>query len=122
MTDAVLEKSGLSPDNPGNWLDGGYERLLAMSWRDCEDVQLEILKRRFDELSASVAALERLAKREGVTSVNSFEDALPLFFDHRVYKSYPLSLIETRDFPRLTSWLNRLTTHDLTRMDLSGLT
>lgn len=122
MTEAVLEKSGLSPENPGHWLDGGYERLLAMSWRDCIDVQLQIIQRRFAELVPQVAALEKLAKREGITQIDSFEDALPLFFDHRVYKSYPLSLIETRDFPKLTGWLNRLTTHDLTRMDLSGLT
>src|SRR5699024_11098677 len=47
---------------------------------------------------------------------------LPLLFDHRVYKSYPLKLIETRDFPRLNAWLNRLTTHDLSKVDLSGLT
>ena len=120
MTEAVLEAK-LSPDNPGNWLDGGYERLMAMSWRDCVDVQLEVLRRRFDELLPQVAALERLAKREGITKVERFEDALPLFFDHRVYKSYPLSLIENRDFPKLTAWFNRLTTHDLTKMDLTGL-
>ncbi|MFA7602971.1 MAG: hypothetical protein WCY29_08185 [Novosphingobium sp.] len=122
MSEAVLERSGLSADEPGRWLDDGYERLMAMSWRDCLDVQLRIMQRRFDELVPQVAALEKLARREGITAIASFEDALPLFFDHRVYKSYPLSLIETRDFPRLTSWLNRLTTHDLTQMDLAGLT
>ena len=41
--------------------------------------------------------------------------------NHRVYKSYPLSLIETRDFPKLTTWLNRLTLHNLQKLDLSGL-
>jgi hypothetical protein len=122
MTEAVLEKSGLSAENPGHWLDDGYERLLAMSWRDVADLQFRIIQRRFAELAPQVAALDKLARREGITQIDSFEDALPLFFDHRVYKSYPLSLIETRDFPKLTGWLNRLTTHDLTKMDLSGLT
>jgi hypothetical protein len=122
MAEALLDKCGLSPENPGNWLDDGYERLLAMRWRDCVDVQLQSIQRRFAELAPQVAALDRLAKREGIDSIDSFEDALPLFFDHRVYKSYPLSLIETRDFKKLTGWLNRLTTHDLTSMDLSGLT
>ena len=77
MAEAVLEKRLLSPENPGHWLDGGYERLLAMSWRDCADVQLKILQRRFAELVPQVAALEKLAKREGITSIDSFEDALP---------------------------------------------
>ncbi len=47
---------------------------------------------------------------------------MPLLFDHRIYKSYPLSLIENRDLPKLTSWLGRLTTLPLHEMDLSGLT
>lgn len=122
MTDAVHRKALLSADRPGNWLDAGFEPLLAMSWRDCEEVQLAALKRRFEQLGDSVAALQKLARREGVRRIDRVEDALPLLFDHRVYKSYPLSLIETRDFPRLTSWLDRLTTHDLSKVDLSGLT
>ncbi|MEZ5735762.1 MAG: hypothetical protein R3E09_08150 [Novosphingobium sp.] len=121
MTDAVMEKAGLSPDCPEKWLDGGYEPLFAVSWRDCEDVQLAALKMRFGQLLDSVAALQKLAKREGITAIDSVDDALPLLFDHRVYKSYPLSLIENRDFPKLNSWLNRLTTHDLSKVDLSGL-
>ncbi len=122
MTDAAHRKALLSPDRPGSWLDAGFEPLLAMSWRDCEEVQLTALKKRFDQLKDSVAALQKLARREGIHRIDSVEDALPLLFDHRVYKSYPLSLIENRDFPRLTSWLDRLTTHDLSKVDLSGLT
>ena len=57
-----------------------------------------------------------------MTSVDSIEDILPLLFDHRVYKNYPLSLIETRNIPKLHAWLDRLTTLDLSGMDLSGLT
>jgi hypothetical protein len=112
----------LPADRPGGWLDNGYEPLMALSWRDCEAVQLQILKRRFAEMRGGVAALDRLAKRQGVETVDSVQDVLPLLFDHRVYKSYPLSLIETRDFPRLNAWLDRLTTHDLSKVDLSGLT
>jgi hypothetical protein len=93
-----------------------------MSWRDCEDVQFAALQLRFEEQKESVAALQKLAKREGVSSLDSIEDALPLLFDHRVYKSYPLAIIEKRDFPRLNQWLDRLTTHDLSRVDLSSLT
>jgi hypothetical protein len=38
-----------------------------------------------------------------------------------VYKTYPLSLLEKRQFGHLTKWLDRLTTHDLTKLDLEGL-
>lgn len=121
MADALQQGVVLSAGNPADWLDDGYEALFELSWRDYEDVQLAVLVRRFEDLRGSVAALDRLAKREGISSIASIDDALPLFFDHRVYKSYPLSLIEKRDFPKLTGWLDRLTTHDLTKLDLTGL-
>jgi hypothetical protein len=111
----------LPPDDPPAWTAPPYETLLAISRKDYEPLQLAALQRRFDELKGEVAALERLRERQGVERIDAFEDALPLFFDHRVLKSYPLNIIETRDFRKLTAWLDRLTTHDLTQMDLSGL-
>jgi hypothetical protein len=122
MTEAVLDKPTLAPETPGAWLDHGYEPLYEISWREVEDVQLQALKLQFEKFRTSVAALEKLAKREGVASIDSVEDALPLLFDHRVYKSYPLSLIEKRDIPKLNAWLGRLTTHDLSQVDLTGCT
>jgi hypothetical protein len=112
----------LLPTHPGGWAQYRFEQLLQLSRSEVEDVQLEALRLRFGQLRDGVAALERLVKKQDVTRIDSFNDALPLFFDHRVLKSYPVSLIENRDFPKLTAWLNRLTLHDLTRMDLSGLT
>lgn len=117
--------AGLVPalnTDPATWLDRGIEALYAMNWRDYEDVQLEVLRQRFAELKDGVAALGKLAQREGIVRIDSLADASPLMFDHRVYKNYPLSIIEKRDIPKLNAWLNRLTTHDLTQMDLSGLT
>lgn len=122
MTEAVLDAPALAPETPGKWLEQGYEALYALSWRDVQDVQLKALQLQFDKFSTSVAALEKLARREGVTQVDSVEDALPLLFDHRVYKSYPLSLIEKRDIAKLNAWLGRLTTHDLSKVDLTGVT
>lgn len=122
MTEAVLDVPALAPETPGKWLEHGYEALYALGWRDVQDVQLKALQLQFDKFSTSVAALEKLARREGVTRVDSIEDALPLLFDHRVYKSYPLSLIEKRDIPKLNAWLGRLTTLDLSKVDLTGVT
>lgn len=122
MASAINPVAGLPVDDPGSWLNDGYEKLYEISWRDYETLQLESLSLRFNQFKDSVPALDKLATREGVSSVERVEDVLPLLFDHRVYKSYPLKLIETRDFPRLNAWLNRLTTHDLSKVDLSGLT
>ncbi|MCB2072353.1 MAG: hypothetical protein H6917_02030 [Novosphingobium sp.] len=121
MTETMTKPASLSPDSPWTWIDDGFEPLFAMSWRDCEEAQLAALKLQFEKLNGPVAALEKLSRREGVHAIDSVEDALPLLFDHRIYKSYPLSLIENRDFPKLNAWLNRLTTKDLSQVDLSGL-
>lgn len=119
---ATTAHTMLDPERPQDWLDGGYEALFALSWRDCLGAQIAAMSKRFAQLGTSVAALDRLAKKEGVTSVDSIEDVLPLLFDHRVYKNYPLSIIEKRDIPKLNGWLDRLTTLDLSQMDLTGLT
>jgi hypothetical protein len=111
----------LLPTRPSGWAQYRYDQLLALDSKERDALQLAALQYRFDQLKDSIPALERLANRQDVKRIESISDALPLFFDHRVYKSYPLSLIETRDFPKLTAWLNRLTLHDLLRMDLAGV-
>ena len=122
MATTAETRVNLDPDAPETWIDGGFEPLYAMSWRDCVEVQTQALVKRFERFKHSVAALDKLAKREGIASISSVADALPLLFDHRIYKSYPLSIIEKREIGKLNNWLDRLTTVDLTKMDLSGLT
>ena len=121
MTD-TRTNADLAPERPWTWIDGGFERLYQMSWRECEHAQLTALKLQFEKLKGQVAALDKLAKREGISAIDSLEKALPLLFDHRIYKSYPLSIIEKREISKLNAWLDRLTTHDLSKVDLSGLT
>jgi hypothetical protein len=122
MAEAALEGVRFDGNAPAEWVNNDLDAVLATSWRDYEDAQAAAIKLRFEQLKDSVSALEKLAKRQGVTSVDSVADALPLFFDHRVYKSYPLAIIEKRDLGKLNAWLGRLTTHDLSKMDLEGLT
>ncbi len=122
MADMALASPKLSHSDPASWLDDGIHPLLALSAREVEEAQIAVLRMRYEQLKGSVAALDKLVKRQGVTGIDSIGDALPLFFDHRVYKSYPLAIIEKRDLAKLTQWLDRLTTHDLTAMSLEGLT
>lgn len=122
MADAALDKLNLRPEAPDSWLDHGFEPIYRLSWRDYQEVQLAALKLHFAKVSGSVAALDKLADREGIKSIDSIEEGLPLLFDHRVLKNYPLTLIEKRDVGRLNAWLDRLTTHDLTKVDLTGVT
>ncbi len=112
----------LDPGDVAGWAAQPFETLFSLSSAETEGPQLQALARRFERLRPEVSALDALATRQGVDRVESFEDAAPLLFDHRVYKSYPMSLVEKRQFDRLTAWLRRLTTHDVTAIPMDGVT
>ncbi len=54
----VAETTVLDPACPDKWLDGRFEPLFELSWRDYGDVQLQVLKRLFDQFNGPVQALE----------------------------------------------------------------
>jgi hypothetical protein len=113
--------TSLDPQNVAAWTEQPLEDLLALSADDVRDAQRGALTQRFEALRPQLEALDKLATQQGVEGVGDIDDVLPVLFDHRVYKSYPLSLIEKRQFPRLSAWLNRLTTHDLKAVPLDGV-
>jgi hypothetical protein len=112
----------LDAGNPAAWAQLPFDELLSLPLAEVQGPQREAVARRFAALRPGVASLDKLATQQGVDRFDTVEDALPLFFDHRVYKSYPLGLIEKRQFGRLTAWLDRLTTHSLTSIPLDGVT
>ena len=118
----TLPSVELDPTDVASWAAVPFEQLLSLPREEVEEAQLEAVRHRFEQLRPGIAALDALATRQGVDRIESVEDAAPLLFDHRVYKSYPMSIIEKRQFDRLTQWLRRLTTHDLTAIPLDGVT
>lgn len=112
----------LLPDNPGAWTYRPFQDLYALPREEREALQLEAVRINFDRMRGRIPALKKLADRQGVERIDRIEDVLPVCFDHRVLKNYPIQIIENRDFPKLTSWLDKLTAHDLTRVDLTGIT
>ena len=111
----VMQVSELRANEPMAWASLPYSELLKLKRNDREPLQLQALQLRFDRLRGRIPALEILADKQGIAHIRNFDDALAVAFDHRVYKSYPMSLIEKREFKRFTAWLQRLTTHDLRR-------
>lgn len=112
----------LLPDNPGAWTYRRFEDLYAIPREAREALQLEAVRINFARMRNRIPALKKLADRQGVEHIDRIEDVLPVCFDHRVLKNYPIQIIENRDFAKLTGWLDKLTAHDLSRVDLTGLT
>ncbi len=112
----------LLADNPGAWTYHHFKDLYAIPREEREKLQLEAVQINFARMRNRIPALKKLADRQGVDHIDKLDDVLPVCFDHRVLKNYPLSIIENRDFVKLTSWLDKLTAHDLTKVDLTGIT
>ena len=85
-----------------------------------EAIQLAIVRERFEALRPKVAQLGKLADLQGIDQLSTLNDVAPLLFQHTVYKSYPISLLEKGRFDLLTRWLGGLTVHDLSKVDVSG--
>ena len=111
----------LLPDNPAAWTYRSWDELMSIPREEREKLQLEAMQIQFRRLRNRIPALKKLADRQGVEAIDKIEDVLPVCFDHRVLKNYPIQIIENRDFAKLTTWLDKLTAHDLTRVDLTGL-
>src|ERR1043166_5652820 len=111
----------LLPDNPAAWTYRRFEDLYAIPREEREKLQLEAGRINFARMRNRIPALKKLADRQGVEHIDRIEDVLPVCFDHRVLKNYPIQIIENRDFPKLTAWLDKLTAHDLTKVDLTGI-
>ena len=94
--------------------------LWLMDQAEREAGQLAMMAARFEELRPKLAQMDKLATLQGVGAVSALNDVTPLLFQHTVYKSYPVSLLEKGRFDLLTRWLGGLTVHDLSGVDVSG--
>lgn len=76
---------------------------------------------RFQQRRAQVPVLAQRARAEGITRIAAREDMIPLLFPHTTYKSYPESLVSKGRWTQLNRWLDSLSTHRVTDVDVSGV-
>lgn len=120
MLDAELNLILSSPvDSDGRRIFYTEDLLYGLDQEQVKRVQLAILQQRFAELCQQLPLLNKTASENRIDTIDSLDAVAPLLSPHTVYKSYPLSLIDNGRFTQLNAWLNDLTTHDLSGLDLS---
>lgn len=105
--------------DPVAMLSRPANEIYALAQADIEQIQLTVIRERFEALSPRLPPLRRLADENRISQINDLNTLVPLLFPHTAYKSYPLSLIDNARFAQLTHWLNDYTTHDLGGVEVS---
>ncbi len=106
-------------DNAAQYFDFDANKIGSIDRAEMEALQLTALQLRFDGLRDEVPMLKKLADEQNITHIDRVEDAIPLLFEHTMYKSYPASLLEKARFAQINKWLNKLTSHDISGIDVS---
>ena len=107
-------------NDPIAFFDRSITKMHQIPRDELELLQREAMARRFAEHRESISMLRKLADRLGIKELREFDDVVPLFFAHTAFKSYPASLLDKKRFDLMTKWLDTLTSHDLSRVDVAG--
>ena len=106
---------------PESWTRLPIQTLFSLSKHELDELQLHWVQNRFGKLQDHIPALESLAEKQGVKIIENFDTLATILFTHQVYKNYPFAFIERKQFTEMTRWLNKLTTHDLSKLDMRGV-
>lgn len=106
--------------NPAEYFGYSLTKMMSVPQEQLQALHLAGVQRRFEQLRDRVPILQRLANSVGVERIDTLEDVLPMLFDHATYKSYPAVLLDKGRYKQLTAWLDKLTVHDLSGVDVSG--
>jgi hypothetical protein len=105
---------------PAEYFGHSWYAMHHLLVEELRALQFEALRQRFALLRDQVPVLRTMAEENGIGALDGLDDVVPLLFQHSVYKSYPVSLLVRNKFTALTRWLDRLTTHDLSGVDVSA--
>jgi hypothetical protein len=106
--------------DPVGYFGSSYTEMHSVPRERLEAVQRAAIGRRFERQRETIPMVAKLASRQGIEEVADFGEVVPMMFEHTMYKSYPMALLERQRFDLLTKWLDKLTAVDLGEVDASG--
>lgn len=107
-------------EDPCGYFGNSLHATMTLPASGREELQLAGLKRRFEQFRGNLPMLDRLADGQSIDKLEAIDEVAPLLFGQSVYKSYPTVFLDKHRYADLTKWLNKLTTHDLSQVDVSG--
>jgi hypothetical protein len=107
-------------NDPAAFFEMSHLAMNSISGERAEQLRLAALKVRFAQHLETIPMVAKLAGRQGITELETVADVVPLLFEHTMYKSYPTALLERGQFDKLTGWLDKLTSVDLSGLDVSS--
>jgi hypothetical protein len=116
---ALADDAVRMADDPPRYFDYSAAAAHRLPRADAEALQLAALQQRLASLRPRLPVLRAAADELGIATIARLEDGANLLFPHTVYKSYPVALLEKNRFDKMTQWLGRLTTVDLSGADVS---
>lgn len=117
---SLTERARALMTDPVAFFEGSATAMHSLKPDDLAALQLEATRLRFAEQYENIPMVRRLADNHGIQRIDVIEDIVPVLFQHTMYKSYPARLLADRRFDMLTSWLNKLTSADLSGVDVSA--
>jgi hypothetical protein len=107
-------------DDPIGFFGESLTKMHSIPRDELEELQRQAMVIRFQQHRERIEIVRKLADRLGIAGVTEFNDVVPLLFSHTAFKSYPAVLIDNKRFDLMTKWLDKLTSHDLSRVDTEG--
>lgn len=115
-----IENDALSVmQDPWGFYGMSATELHSVSRKDAEALQLACMNILLEKRRGEISTLAKFADTQKISKINALDDMAPLLFEHKVYKSYPVSLLAKQRYDQLNTWLSRLTTVKVLDVDVS---
>ena len=119
--DSEIERKALAwMEDPFGACGMSVTAMHSVSREEAEAVQLAGLNIRLEQRREQLPVLAKFLDAQGFTRAETLDDGAKTLLRHDVYKSYPVSLLAKQRFDQMTKWLDKLTPHDLSGVDVSA--